>query len=72
MLYVIISVGVVAFITLFTVVIRQGAKDSVNADVAEAKVEEITNTIKAANEIDTQIRATGDADLDKRLSEFTD
>ena len=55
-----------AFVALYFV-IRSGAKAEVKKELAEAKVEAITKTIKEANEIDKLVTDLTDDELDNRL-----
>ncbi len=59
--------GVVTFVVLSILEIRRGGEAQAKADIAEAKVTEITQTVKDAHEIETANSQLSDADLDAKL-----
>lgn len=65
--YIIIGLGVLAFISMAVLAIRRGGEDKERANTAEAKVTEITQVVKDANTIEANNAALTDAELDDKL-----
>lgn len=62
----------IIFILAFIATLRSGAKNEVKKDIAEAKVEEITKTIKDANAIEEHNATLSDDQLLDKLRGSTD